>query len=390
MRYFNGRGFSVIELSVVLAITSILFMMVFLGYGKMQSKFDVQSAQLEMQANLKSGIDYLERDVRMAGFNGQCTQDPSGTTPPLPGTRHRSAWSSCDNGTVTGLMGPFGGYVTNNATWLDIRTTSSDWIEDGAISTSLDVKLDNDSNRNNADAVQIGRVEGKNLSIQSGGPGANIDTPKVTLQGDYSVVGGCIISPQGETLLCQDDVAVAQSPDCSTSNILQPTNINMTGQVIKLILPPRGPSLPCNDPPPEEDYTVLSGGSLASFVNLVYFIDPATATDGIPKLMRKYYRRAPEVLAEGIEDLQIQYVMEGDNTLYNDPYNYTKKGGTRTIYDVREVYITLIARTQLSGIEGEKFSTPISAANHTYVSPAADSYIRRAITSRIRVRNLHP
>ncbi|WP_163336833.1 prepilin-type N-terminal cleavage/methylation domain-containing protein [Desulfopila sp. IMCC35008] len=66
------NGFTLVELMVGLAITSVIITAVFAAYTTQQRLYVSQDQIAEMQQNLRAAVDYMAREIRMAGY------DPTG------------------------------------------------------------------------------------------------------------------------------------------------------------------------------------------------------------------------------------------------------------------------------------------------------------------------
>jgi len=64
------RGFTLIELLVAALVASILMIMVYQVYIRAAKSYRVQNMALEMQAQVRFGLEHLRRDVANAGFGG--------------------------------------------------------------------------------------------------------------------------------------------------------------------------------------------------------------------------------------------------------------------------------------------------------------------------------
>lgn len=68
----SKNGFTLVELMVGLAITSVIITAVFAAYTTQQRLYVSQDQIAEMQQNLRAAVDYMAREIRMAGY------DPTG------------------------------------------------------------------------------------------------------------------------------------------------------------------------------------------------------------------------------------------------------------------------------------------------------------------------
>ena len=61
-------GFSLVEVMAALVILSIALTAVFATFISQQKSFTVQNRVAEMQQNLRQAVEYLSRDIRLAGY----------------------------------------------------------------------------------------------------------------------------------------------------------------------------------------------------------------------------------------------------------------------------------------------------------------------------------
>lgn len=65
----NDRGFTLVELMIVVALTGIAVIAIYRGYIAFTQSADAQEQIIEMQQNLRIGMHMLEKDIRRAGMN---------------------------------------------------------------------------------------------------------------------------------------------------------------------------------------------------------------------------------------------------------------------------------------------------------------------------------
>jgi prepilin-type N-terminal cleavage/methylation domain-containing protein len=399
----DNKGFTIVELAIVLAIIGVIFVMAFQSYSRMNNRLDLQSGQLEMETQVKLAMDFLEYDLRLAGNNGDCP-----TT-----TADSRCQITDDDGNPTYLFGAFSVFVYNNEGWIDLD-------ESGAIETATDIQINNGGTLG-SDAVSIGYSGGHPLTITDVKGNSHVFIYSTDPDGDgvedylvqnpisdegqhgHGPGGDCIIDAlTGELILCQNDVYVAQTADCTQCLALQAGNIQLLGgpHYEGLVNHPPGRS-EYNEPPPHAavPYEDFKGGSIQKWINVTYYLNPDADGDSTldsdgdgnpnvdtPQLIRKFFGGFPEVLAEGIEDMQIVYVVETAGGLVesDDPV-----ADGYSMNDVRNVRLTLVGRTQLTGIDEDKtFSSPVAVEDHTPSSTAEDGFVRLPITTYVHLRNL--
>ena len=71
IRFLKGnKGFSIIELLVVLVLSSILMAAFYRAFIGQQRSSAVQDQVVEMRQNVRAGLDRMTREIRMAGYGG--------------------------------------------------------------------------------------------------------------------------------------------------------------------------------------------------------------------------------------------------------------------------------------------------------------------------------
>ena len=75
----NMRGFTLVELMVVVLLTAIAVIAIYRGYTAFSHSADAQEQIIEMQQNLRIGMYMLEKDLRRAGMNEE-EDDTAGFT----------------------------------------------------------------------------------------------------------------------------------------------------------------------------------------------------------------------------------------------------------------------------------------------------------------------
>lgn len=65
----NSDGFTLVELLVTLAISGILMTGVYTAFMSQQNSYLAQEQVVEMQQNIRAGLDIMVRDIRMAGYD---------------------------------------------------------------------------------------------------------------------------------------------------------------------------------------------------------------------------------------------------------------------------------------------------------------------------------
>jgi len=65
----DDKGFTLVELMVVVALSTIIIVAIYSAYIIQQRTYYSQDQVIEMQQNIRSGLDMMAREIRMAGYD---------------------------------------------------------------------------------------------------------------------------------------------------------------------------------------------------------------------------------------------------------------------------------------------------------------------------------
>ncbi|MFH0925201.1 MAG: PilW family protein [bacterium] len=120
LQYNNNKGISFIELLIVLAIMSVVTSAIFTAFNSQHKVHVIQDEVVEMQQNVRVGIDMITEDVMMAGYKmGATIQYTDLETPPAP----TPVVSITNSSTGTDQLVIY--YVVNSSANLPDLTTST-------------------------------------------------------------------------------------------------------------------------------------------------------------------------------------------------------------------------------------------------------------------------
>ncbi|MEE4353304.1 MAG: prepilin-type N-terminal cleavage/methylation domain-containing protein [Desulfatiglans sp.] len=320
-RLKNHQGFTMVELVVAVALSGVVMAGTYMAYQSQHRSYRTQVEVSAMQHNVRIAHMVIERDVRMAGSQ----VDPSEA--------------------------------------FEIGTINMDMNGDGDLDDTEDtIDTNNDPNHGGADAVFVRYSEG--------------GVPITDYNGAAKNVWFC--TPSG---IEDGDVLLLISADGSQYRTIEATAISETG--VATAECPGGqdrvnfsPGLsPINSPLGlSQDYI---GGMAFKSIQHCYFINTDCDGDGDtedPCLMMTENFTNPQIVVEGIEDLQIVYTMDDDSET-TAPAN---------IEDIRGVRITTLARTtkQFPSFSGRR---PL-IEDHPAGGP--DRFRRKPLAGSVKVRNL--
>lgn len=358
-RWSTVSGFSLIELMVALGIS--LFLIAGIGYVYTGSKqtYRVQDQLSRLQENGRLALEYLARDVRMAGYWGCGTAGLNADTqfiPPTPPDKCTTPkdllTNTLNNPTSNGFN--FGRYIEG---FNDVTST---------FSTYPNVKVGTD--------VIVVR-------------GANPLGIKVTKHSGGNPPGSSDIQVSDASLISDGDVLFVT--DCSLAAVFQATNVNQNKNVVhnKGNINGISPGNSTNDLC--KDYTggeVLKAFSHGYYIGTLDASNQATST-GRPALFRADLNATPVELVPGVENMQINYGIDNNNDYFVDTYMAADQVNTANLWgQVRSVRIDLLLVSTEDTITSSniKYTFPTTASSSTV---APDRRLYYVMTTTIGIRN---
>jgi len=71
------KGFTLVELMVVVALSTIIIVAIYSAYIIQQRTYYSQDQVIEMQQNIRAGLDMMTREIRMAGYDPTESNNPA-------------------------------------------------------------------------------------------------------------------------------------------------------------------------------------------------------------------------------------------------------------------------------------------------------------------------
>lgn len=322
-------GFSLIEVMSALVILAIAMTAVFATFISQQKSFTTQSRVAEMQQNLRQAVEYMSRDIRLAGYG-----IPADITVP----------NNVIAASVTSMRAL---YPKDNTTGPDqIFILYLFDMDLNQPPTTITSAMPNSSAELNV-ASTAGFIEGDLVIISNG---TSADLFEVT---------------EVQTVALK----LQHNPGGSAWNYNAPGGHSTW---------------------PTGGYP--AGSVLAKARFLRYYIDSTTDPAHPTLMVDRMGAAAPQPVADDIEDMQIQYNMDtnGDGIIetfnVNDPTTGVSAvtGNTLNLSQIRQVRLQLIARTRLPDMGWSE--TRPALGNRTDVA-TPDGYRRRTYDIVIDVRN---
>jgi len=333
--HVEQRGYTLVELMV--AITIGLFILGGIGMVFVSSKqtYRMQDSLWQLQDNSRFAMEFLIKDLRMAGFRG-CNS--SAITP--VNTLNNGA--DFDYNFTVGVQG--------------FEATGSGWSPalPAAISSA------NPAPSTEVDVITVRRAQE---------PGVGVTAP-------FMNSNSAALHVDAGNGLSQFDIVLVT--DCSAAAILQISSANpdSSGTVAHNI----GIGTPGNVTS-DLGKIFRDDAEVMKLVTVSYFVAPSAAVAGNRSLWRKVGGSAPEELAEGVENMQVLYGEDSDND--RSVNRYVAADSVADMSRVMSLKLSFLMTT----IENNITSKPQPYTfNGTTVTPT-DRKLRRVFTTVVNLRN---
>lgn len=285
------KGLSLVELMIAITLSLILLTGVMQVFLSSKTVFSTQQALSRVQETGRLAIEFLAKDIRMAGYMGCATR----------------VEGMVITNTLKTPTSPL--YDFNNA----IRGYTDANFPAGITAKTLTPNTD----------VLI--VRGAN------GPGVQISQTNNAAQLFATLVGAvepaaCVGNTDRISGLCQRDLVIVS--DCEKARVFQITGLTMAGagaSAVVNVVHSNASITPGNaqsswggsSAPPEE--TFGPGAEILSAINSVYFVAKGTSSDR-PSLWQKVNNNEPLEILEGVEDFSALYGVDTDGDYVPDKY----------------------------------------------------------------------
>ena len=267
-------GLSLVELMIAITLGLILLTGVMQVFLSSKTVFSTQQALSRIQETGRLGIEFISRDIRMAGYMG-CAS--------------RSAYM-----TVTNTLNS-----PNNFQY-DFGTAIKGYTQ-GSSTNAIPVGTLTPAALDKTDMVVVRSATGGGVTVTQNNNGA-----QVFLKHTGTEAGACGTNSDRISGICPDDIVVMT--DCTKARVFQVTSLNVASNEVNVTHAGTGTpgnaitSWGGNSAPEEEVFK--PGAELLLASNITYYI--ATGTSGRPSLWQKVNNTELELL-EGVEDMSITY-----------------------------------------------------------------------------------
>lgn len=310
------QGVSLIELMVALAIGSLLVLGLVEVFAASRTAYQLSEGLARVQENARFAVDYLQRDIRMAGHMG-CVNDQARFQQPVTG--FRNLMGTPPLGSPLRFDMPIQAYNANGTApgaTVNLAAPAGGWTP------VLPAQIDALGPNPGSDIIALRYFSSDGVPVTNIVPGAT-----ATISFDASRVG--VLRRGGVT-----DPGLFAISDCINATTFQArggTNLN-AGIIVA------GPGGLNTINFAQERY--LQGQAMVYRAeSLVYYVRNNTA--GEPALFRARFTATPgaaglsptvdEELVEGIESMQFLYGQDGETVATNPPSGYVDRFGIASI-----------------------------------------------------------
>lgn len=342
----KSNGFTLIEIMVALVLGLLLTVGTIQIFVSSRATYRVEEALARLQENGRFAIEFIVKDLRIAGYKGCISRDSS--------TDYFTNTLNTPTNFLYNFAIPMQGFEATSATaWtppLDATITGP----------TGSVRPDNET-----DVISIRKSVATGAAIASPGMTANNTNP-ITMTSTTGISNGDIIIIAD----CQRS-AVAQAITVTTNSAINRTNLTSPA------------SVPGNSTPDLGRAFNNTAAVLRAEV-VTYFVAPGVS--GQPALWRLINNTPrsgnnPTELVEGVEDMQILYGEDDDN---DGAANIYRRANSVSNWDsVVSVRISLLLRSS----DDNLVTQPQRYVYNGVTETAPDRRIRQVFTNTLGVRN---
>jgi len=369
------KGFSLVELMVAVTIGLIILVSVSAIFITSKKSYSVQDRLARLQENARFAMQYIMKDVRMAGYYGCLTDFDTSTVTsslnPVPGV----------SSFVMTL--PIEGLKAGTSTWYPSLNTS---IPTGTTSvTSKESACPGavGSRCTNTDAIAVLIADPSETSPNG------IDNPHGL---DITAEMADETSPitvATTTLINVNDIVTVS--DCSHADVFQVTGITSSGGNSVIAHAASSSPSPGNSTGALGQQYRPSGGKLIKFTYRRYYI--GTGSSGLPALFRDGTEGQQEIV-EGIENMQILYGVDKDTPPDGIPNVYLKPDALasadwKNVVSVRVGILAMTVNDKAESTDKDSAAYDVDGDGATDFTAPGDRNKRRVFLSTVMLRNKH-
>jgi type IV pilus assembly protein PilW len=328
-------GLSLIELMISITLGLVLMAGVVQMFISSKTVFTTQQSMSRIQETGRLAIEFLSRDIRMAGFYGCYRPNPLDANKKLQN----------DALVINSLHGNFGEAIRGYASRDALTATQRSYLTGATILPNTNVLV----LRSASPTPRIINATNTNYTLQ--------------VYSTQAKANGCVDG------LCENDAAVAS--DCFRARVFEVETLTPVGTNLTI----KHPDL--DDWNVATDITAsYSSGEVLPMNTTSYFI--ATGVGGAPSLWQKLNQKNAVEVLEGVEKVVYKFSTE-DNATYREAEFITDWNM------VNSVRIFVVARSIENNAVPEPQPYVIDGVTTTPVAP--DRYMRQVFTATVGLRS---
>jgi type IV pilus assembly protein PilW len=371
------KGFSLVELMVAVTIGLIILVSVSAIFITSKKSYNVQDRMARLQENARFAMQYIMKDVRMAGYYG-CLTDFNDST----------VTSSLNN--VPGLSSfvmklPIEGLKAGTSTWYPSLTTAMPTGTNSVTSKEAACPGVIGSRCTNTDAIAVLLANPSDTSpdgvTNPNGLDLTVDMPDETSP----------IAVAATTLVKVNDIVAVSN--CSNADVFQITGITSSGgnSLIEHVSVSPPPGTPGNSTGTLGHQYKPLGGKLIKFAYRRYYI--GTGSSGLPALFRDGTEGQQEIV-EGVENMQILYGVDKDDPPDGIPNVYLKPDALasadwKKVVSVRVGILAMTVNDKAETTDTDSNAYDVDGDGATDFTAPGDRNKRRVFLSTVMLRNKH-
>jgi type IV pilus assembly protein PilW len=353
----NQSGLSLVELMIAITLGLFLLTGVVQVFLSSKTVYTSQQAMSRVQEAGRLAIDFMAKDIRMAGYMGCASRPPS---------------SSIEQN-IKNMLNSSTDFKYDFAKGIQGYTAST--LPAGAITTTP---------KTGTDIVVIRNVGGSGVRITKTNDSAQLFAEKV----GAAEVGVCPGGSDRISGICQQDILVVS--DCTKARVFQATNVTESGSDVNIVhsstaMTPGNATSSWGGASTSVDEQFKPGAEILVATTKTYFI-ANNATTGQPSLWQSVNGVDTELL-EGVEDMSILYGVDTSTDLYAVPSKYIAAGTVTSAEWARvvAVRIELLVATTENNVVPEPQKYKFKGVDIT--PSVTDKRLRQVFSTTIAVRS---
>lgn len=336
------RGLSLIELMIAMVIGLVLMLGVTQVFLSTRQVYSNQEAISRIQETGRLAMEFIARDVRMAGFLG------------------------CASATVGSITNTVSSATASNPA-LELNKVEAG-VEgfDGASAVPAGYGI---TRAANTDVLVVRAAMGSGVPISEASVSGQM---RVQVTPETTINDGCGAGVDRISGICAGDIVVAS--DCAKSIAFEVNSISSTGVITHA---PFSATVPL----PETE-TFTTDGEVIGATTVVYYV--GTSAGGRTGLFQKTGKNTPVELLDGVQDMQITYGVDTNDDRIPNAYRTAANIAAADWENVVSVRIQLLVESTEDNVSPE---VQPYTFNSVLVSAPGDRRLRQIFVSTVGIRS---